>query len=375
MNDSLFFIRVEQQSPNDEWYEVKELIVESGALVKASQVIATLEGSKTAFDVEAQQSGYFFTTVVVGEKLAPSELLGVVSGSPDFDISRISSPRNATRSDVENNADIDLRFSLAAKALLETYSLSPSQFAHLDYVTAADVRSALGPSSDRSAEEVFSIGSSIERVAVIGSGRGAVQVLDALMGSKKQRIVAYFDDVNSGADHAIFGVPVRGKIDIDLIVSSWRSGLFDKCVISISSNVDFRAQTYEKLKAYNIPFANIIHSTASFGLDSVIGDGNVVLANCTIGAMARIGCNNFVSAGCNIEHHCVLGNHNTFGPAVITSGNVEIGSGTRFGSGIFIEPKLVIGSNCVVSSGSVITKSVPDDTVVVYKTPLVFRKR
>lgn len=375
MVPSHIFLRVEQQSPNDEWYEVKELLAASGGSIVTNQVVATLEGSKTAFDIEAPQGGFFFTAVAVGDRLRPGSVLGVIAPTENFDIESIASPERTIDARTSAADEIDLRSSSAARELARRHDVDISRFSHLDYVTTEDIYAFLGRDSKRLSEEVFSAGVSIERLAVIGAGRGAVQILDAVTGSPKQRIVCYFDDIHFGTDELIAGVPIVGQVDIGLIVDKWKSGMFDKCVISISSNIEFRTKTFEKLKEFGMPFGNIIHPAASLGLDVLLGDGNVILANCNIGAMARIGCNNFVSAGCNLEHHCAVGSHNTFGPVVVTSGNVQIGDENRFGSGIFVEPRLKIGSRCIVSSGAVLTRAVADDTVVVYKTPLLFRKR
>ena len=65
-----------------------------------------------------------------------------------------------------------------------------------------------------------------------------------------------------------------------------------------------------------------------------------------------------------IEHHNTLGRSNSFGPVVATSGNVKIGNTNRFGTGIFIEPFLEIGNTCIISSGSIITTNISNNSTV-----------
>ena len=47
-----------------------------------------------------------------------------------------------------------------------------------------------------------------------------------------------------------------------------------------------------------------------------------------------------------------------------TSGNVKIGNTNRFGTGIFIEPFLEIGNTCIISSGSIITTNISNNSTV-----------
>jgi acetyltransferase-like isoleucine patch superfamily enzyme len=88
------------------------------------------------------------------------------------------------------------------------------------------------------------------------------------------------------------------------------------------------------------------------------------LAQTSVGACSVIGNNNFVSAHCNIEHHNTLGNNCTFGPGVMTSGNVHIKNNIKFGTGVFVEPKITIESCSIISSGSIITRNISENSVV-----------
>jgi len=112
------------------------------------------------------------------------------------------------------------------------------------------------------------------------------------------------DDDNARHGKQVAGVPIVGNIDLAKAQSMLADRLFDRAIISISTNISFRAQLFETWQDADIPFANVIHPSTVIGMNVSWGVGNVVMAFCHFGACAIIGNNNFLSAYCSIEHHC-----------------------------------------------------------------------
>lgn len=210
------------------------------------------------------------------------------------------------------------------------------------------------------------------RLLVIGAGRGADQVIDAVdnfMGKANDifpGIVGFMDDNNTRE-------PYWGSVDPSKVAGLFKD--FDAAIISVSTSIEFRERVFKEFREAGAKFANVIHPTAYVSPTAEIGKGNVILAQCHIGAYARIGDNNFISAKCSIEHHNKVGSHNTFGPAVVTSSRVEIGDRCRFGTGIFMEPNVTIGDDCIVASGAVLPSGlvVLDKNIVKTKVNWVLR--
>jgi len=199
------------------------------------------------------------------------------------------------------------------------------------------------------------------RLLVIGAGRGADQIIDAISPPifKKYypyEIVGFMDDNNPRE-------PYWGGISSSEAKRRLDDGEFEMAVVSISTLIELRKNLFNNFRKRGIPFANVIHPTAYISPQAEIGCGNVILAQCHIGAYAQVGDNNFISAKCSIEHHNKVGSHNTFGPSIVTSSRVEIGDQCRFGTGIFMEPGVTIGDDCVVASDAVL----PDGLVVLDK--------
>jgi sugar O-acyltransferase (sialic acid O-acetyltransferase NeuD family) len=72
-----------------------------------------------------------------------------------------------------------------------------------------------------------------------------------------------------------------------------------------------------------------------------------------------------VNLACTIGHEAVLRRACTLNPTVNISGGVDIGAGSLIGTGAQILQYLTIGSGATVGAGSVVTKNVPDKTLVV----------
>jgi sugar O-acyltransferase (sialic acid O-acetyltransferase NeuD family) len=212
-----------------------------------------------------------------------------------------------------------------------------------------------------------------ERVLVIGGGRGAVQVLDILHRAARQRPLGIVDDNTAAAGKAIMGVKILGTTR--LVADMLSDGAFDAAVIAFSNDLEARARIYQHLTAQGVPFANVIDPSVQIHSNVSMGQGNVIIANSRIGACAVIGDNNFMSAFTNLEHHNDLGSHCTFGPGVMTSSRVHIGDRCRFGTGIFVEPGVRIGDDSIIASGSVLTGSVPRNSVVKTRVEIVVRPR
>lgn len=211
---------------------------------------------------------------------------------------------------------------------------------------------------------VFSYVKQPKKVAIIGAGRGAMQVIDLITHIDGYVTVALFDDDNSTHGQYVNGVKVVGGIDFDEISERFKKGEFDYVVNGIGGSCNLRKKCFSELNKRGVLYCNLIHPTAVIGNDVKMGVGNIIMPMTHIGPHAEIGNDNFFTAKTSIEHHNVLGSHCTFGPGVMTSGSVEVGNCTKFGAGIFVEPLVRIGSNCRIASGAILTNHVPDDSIV-----------
>jgi len=261
----------------------------------------------------------------------------------------------------------DKKFTKKALMLINENKLDIEIFKKFEIVTESDVLNIIRKSDykdvDDLIDDIYKNNKTV-KVAIIGGGRGAVQVIDLIKNLLNFRAVFIYDDTDSKQNKKIMGIPIIGRINFNEIKKNYQNNSFDYLINSVSTSISFRKKCFESAKKYGIPFTNLIHRSAYIGSNIEIGMGNIILPFVHIGPCTIIGNDNFISAKCSIEHHNKIGNHCTFGPGVMTSSDVEIGSEVKFGTGIFVEPFIRIGSNSIISSGSIITNHVIENKVV-----------
>jgi len=77
---------------------------------------------------------------------------------------------------------------------------------------------------------------------------------------------------------------------------------------------------------------------------------------------------------CTIGHDCIIGNYVEMSPRVHISGNCKIGDYSVFVSNATVLPKTTIGNNVIVGAGSVVTKDVHDNCLVVGVSAVIKKK-
>ncbi len=369
-----FIVILPQHSVNDEFAILVEWYKNHGEFVKKNEFICSAETTKLLFEIEADQDGYLIPLVSAGDEAKVGAPIAILSSDPSDTVAKVKEWIKETETPKTLKEQVERHVTKKAQILADRLGLDVNTIpARQNRLTAKDVQrycdSLAPPKTSRKAQsddlvtDVYP-NKELQRLLIIGGGDGAVQILDALALSRRQKAVAIIDDNPELKGRTIMGVPIIGTIDLDYALKLFKEEKFDAAVISISTNIPFRDNVFRKWRDKGIPFANVIHPTAFLGMNSSMGTGNVILAFCHIGACAIIGDNNFLSAYCSIEHHCILGNNCSFGPAVIFSSRVDVKNNVRFGTGIFVEPFVKIGSNSVIASGTTLTGDIQAEMIV-----------
>lgn len=223
-----------------------------------------------------------------------------------------------------------------------------------------------------SRSESYTFDTTSKRVAIIGGGRGTMQVLDLISHIDGFRAVRIYEKDKSKHGTEVYGVPVVYEESMDDLINDFEKGIFDYVVNGIGGSTKLRKKYYDTLTASGLCYTNLIHPSAIIGQGVKIGSGNIILPMCHIGPEAKIGNDCFITAKTSIEHHNIIGSHCTFGPGVMFSGSVEVGDCVKFAAGIYAEPLVKIGNNCLISSGTILTKDVPENTVVRHQQQIEF---
>ena len=143
-----------------------------------------------------------------------------------------------------------------------------------------------------------------------------------------------------------------------------------EALISIGNN-GVRKIIAEK---YHLDYVSAFHPKSVISRFSKIGKGTVVMANCVINAGAIIGDHVIINTASIIEHDCEIEDFAHISPNATLAGNVKIGEGTHVGIGACIIPGITIGKWCTIGAGTVITKNIPDNSVVVGNPGRIIKK-
>ncbi len=111
-------------------------------------------------------------------------------------------------------------------------------------------------------------------------------------------------------------------------------------------------------------FSNLVHPSAIIAASVKWKSGFNVNAGVVIGTNTIAGKHVLVNRSVSIGHDVQIEDYVTFGPGCIIGGLSRICEGAFIGINATILPKVTIGSNSVVGGGAVVTRNVPDNTIV-----------
>jgi acetyltransferase-like isoleucine patch superfamily enzyme len=332
--------------------------------VHAGEIVAEVETSKSVLEVPAPESGYLLRCAEEGEEVVlarPLAQLFPTFEALDEHAARVAAEAAAAASASSNGG----RATAPAIRRAAELGVDLASLQGHDLVTVRMVEAAAGEPAGAPPRELpmpLSARSGVERIALIGAGLGATQVIDILATDPSRRAVALVDDDPERWAARVAGVPVVGGTQ--QLREHYAEGRFESAVVCISTSVAARTRFRELCGELGIPLANAIDPTARICADVELGAGNVLCAFCHLGVGTRVGDNNFLSAYNSFDHHSVLGSDISTGPGCMTSGLVRIGDRARFGTGVFVEPHVEIGAGVQVASGAVIVSSVPAEHAV-----------
>jgi sugar O-acyltransferase (sialic acid O-acetyltransferase NeuD family) len=195
-------------------------------------------------------------------------------------------------------------------------------------------------------------------LVIIGaSGHGKV-VADAAQCAGFD-VLGFADDDPQLMGCSVLGLPVLGtRADLDHVRPR-----IARVAVGIGDN-RVRQRILDGLRSAGFEAPCIIHPRAVVARSAVVGPGTVVLAGAVINPDARVGQGVIVNTGAIVEHDCEIGDFAHLSPGAALGGNVCVAAGAHLGVGVSVLPGRRVGRNAVVGAGAVVTRDVPEGTVV-----------
>ncbi len=198
---------------------------------------------------------------------------------------------------------------------------------------------------------------------IVGAKGFAKEVLEILFQLGQHENLVFYDDVSLDMPEMLFGkFPVLKSLSD---AENYFRATDNRFTIGIGNPV-LRKRLFDKFSNIGGEFASTISPFAKIGnFGNEVAAGSNIMTGVVITSDVIIKTGVLLNLNCTVGHDCKIDSFVEVSPGVNISGNCKIGAYSVLGTNATVLPKLTIGSNVVVGAGSVVTKDVPDNSLVV----------
>jgi sugar O-acyltransferase (sialic acid O-acetyltransferase NeuD family) len=344
-------------NPNETEARLVALHKKEGQEVKAGDLIATLETTKSTFELTAESNGYLRGLhSKAGEMLKAGETLCYLASSKDW-----KPPKEKATKSPGTVVPDGLRITQPALLLAQKEELDLTELPVGPIITEAQVRKALG----KSKQESWAIpAEAIQPAAIIvyGGGGHGKAVLDLLRASGGYIVIGVVDDGRELGEFVLDAKVIGGE-DALLAIREAGCKLAMNAVGGIGA-MSSRIQVGEKLQHAGFESPVIIHPSAIVEPSAKIGSGTQVFPHAYVGSEAVVGTHCIINSGAIVSHDCLLEDYANLAPGSILAGGVRVGMGTLIGMGVTINLGVRVGTKARIGNGATIKADVPDEGIV-----------
>lgn len=207
---------------------------------------------------------------------------------------------------------------------------------------------------------------------IVGAKGFAKEVLEVVYQLNQLENLVFYDDVNDDIPEKLFNqFPVLRTTQE---ASVYFKTIDNQFTIGVGNPV-LRKKLYDKFTSIGGVFASTISPLATIGsFDVQIGIGSNILPGSVFSNSTKLGKGCIVYYNSIITHDCKIGDFVEISPGVTLLGKSEVDSYSQIGSNATILPNVKIGKNVIIGAGSVVTKDVPDNCLVI-GVPAVIKKQ
>lgn len=198
---------------------------------------------------------------------------------------------------------------------------------------------------------------------IIGAKGFAKEVLEVLVQRNFEEKILFYDDLSKDIGDKLYNKfeVVRSIDHLRKYFSEAQSKLF---TIGVGGPIK-RYTLYRKIAAIGGKFTSTISPFSQIGHYSVqIGEGTNLMTGAILTNSICIGKGCLINLNSTIGHDSTINDFVEMSPGVHISGNCMIGAFTYLGTNATVLPGITLGRNVVVGAGAVVTRDIPDNSMV-----------
>ncbi len=349
------------------------LHVKDGQQVARGDLLCTLETTKSAAEITAEQDGYIAgLRLEAGQTVHAGEVLCYLASSPDWQPPPVDAAPEAIRSGAPKDwtAPAGLRLTQPARALAQQHNLDLSQLPAGSLVTESTVRSLLAssqPGKTAAPDEFASPDTAFDPTAIIiygggGHGKSLIELVRAL---HAYSIVGVIDDgLNAQVEKpSILGVPVLGGAEG--LPELYRRGVrLAVNAVGGIGNLSVRVKVFQRLAEAGFTCPAVVHPSAVIEPSASLSPGVQVFPLAYVGSEARLGFGVIVNTRAVVSHDCSINDYANLSPGATLAGEVQVESGVLIGMGATVNLRTHIGRGARIGNGATVKSDVPAGGIV-----------
>lgn len=198
---------------------------------------------------------------------------------------------------------------------------------------------------------------------IIGAKGFAKEVLEVCFQNNDIENLAFYDDVNVHVGEMLFNqFPILNSIGE---AKNYFDSVDKRFTVGIG-NPRLRKRMVEQFAEIGGVLTSSISDSAQIGnFDVTIGIGANILSGAKISNSVKIGQCSIVYYNSIITHDVIIGDFVEISPGATILGRAQIENNCQIGAGAVILPDIIIGENAIIGAGAVVTKNIPENSVVV----------
>lgn len=354
---SVIAVTIPLLNPNEDEARLVAMHAKAGQKIKAGAPLATLETTKSTFELTAEKNGYLIgVTTKPGESIKAGATLGYIADSKDW------KPPNAKREAKTAGIPDGLRITQPALLLAQKENLDLKTLPIGPIITEQQIRAAIAKEKKTEPLPIPATAREANAVIVYGGGGHGKAVIDLLRAVGGYIVVGVIDDGRQPGDW-VLDIPVIGGETLLPEVKAAGCRFAVNAVGGIGA-MSSRIQVFEKLDQAGFSYPSLVHPSAVVEPSVKPGPGAQIFPHAYVGSSASLGQGCIVNTGAIVSHDCVLADYVNLAPGAILAGSVRVGKGTLIGMGVTVNLNVRVGAGARIGNGATVKADVPDGVIV-----------